>query len=139
MDGLCWLYNHRAHVVSSLTELDFLTYMNQKQKFTSPSAIQVKNRQTTVSTDQKLDVIRRLERLELQTTVKAAVSMGDLTAHHYGPLSHPVSCQCTYTNPYFNSGSHHHPFQQTRCVLPWYTEPCVTAKRPFGEFLKTST
>ena len=42
MDGLCWLYNHRAHVVSSLTELDFLTYMNQKQKFTSPSAIQVK-------------------------------------------------------------------------------------------------
>ena len=42
MDGLCWLYNHRAHVVSSFTELVFLTYMNQKQKFTSPSATQVK-------------------------------------------------------------------------------------------------
>jgi hypothetical protein len=78
-------------------------------------------------------------RLVLQATVKAAVSMGDLTAHHYGSLSHPVSCQCTYTNPYFNSGSHHHPLQQAGCVLPWCTEPCVTAKRPLGEFLKVTT
>jgi len=57
-------------------------------------------------------------RLVLQATVKVAVSMGYSTVHHYGSLSHPVSCQCTHTNPYFNTGSQHHPLQQTGCVLP---------------------
>ena len=68
-------------------------------------------------------------RLVLQATVKVAVGMGYSTVHHYGSLSHPVSCQCTHTNPYFNIGSHHHPLQPTGCVLPWFTAPSHTGKQ----------
>jgi hypothetical protein len=35
--------------------------------------------------------------------------MGELPVHHYGPMSHPMSCKHTHTNHYFNSGSYHHP------------------------------
>jgi hypothetical protein len=53
-----------AHLVSSSTALAFLTNMSEKHKSASPSAIQVKNRQKTVSIEEKLDVISRLEKSE---------------------------------------------------------------------------
>ena len=75
-------------------------------------------------------------RLVLQAAVKAAVGMGDIMVHHYGPLHHPVSCKCIHTNPHFNYGSYHHHLQQIGCVLPWFTWPCVIAKHPcHTEFL----
>ena len=53
-----------AHLVSSSTALTFLTNMNGKRKFTSPSAIQVKNWQKTVTSEEKLFVISSLEKGE---------------------------------------------------------------------------
>jgi hypothetical protein len=61
-DWLFWLYNHAAHLVSYSTALAFLTNMNDKCKSASPSAIQVKNRRKTISTEEKLNVISRLEK-----------------------------------------------------------------------------
>jgi len=57
MDWSCLSYNHAAYVVSSSTALVFFTIMSEKLKSTSPSAIQVKNRQSTSSIEEKLDVI----------------------------------------------------------------------------------
>jgi hypothetical protein len=48
-----------AHLVSS-TALTFLTSVSEKRKPTTPSAIQVKNRQETICIEEKLDVISRL-------------------------------------------------------------------------------
>jgi hypothetical protein len=62
--GLCSWHNHEAHLVFSSTTLAFLTNVNEKCKSTSPSAIQVKNRQQTISTEEKLDVISRFEKGE---------------------------------------------------------------------------
>ena len=53
-----------AHLVSSSTALAFLTNMSEKCKSTSPSAIQVKNQQMTISIEEKLDVISRLENVK---------------------------------------------------------------------------
>jgi len=39
----------------------YLTNMSEKHKFTPPSAIQVKNWQKAISTEEKLDVISRLK------------------------------------------------------------------------------
>jgi len=80
-----------------------------------------------------------IRRLVLPAWDKATVSMGELLVHHYGPISHPMSCKPTQTNSYFNSDSHHHPLQQTGCDLPWFTEPSVTAKHPWwAQFLKST-
>ena len=38
--------------------------MSEKYKSTSPSAIQVKNRRTTISTEEKLNIISQLEKGE---------------------------------------------------------------------------
>jgi hypothetical protein len=51
-----------AHLVSSSRTLAFLCNMSEKRKSTSPSAIQVKNQQKTISTEGKLDVISQLEK-----------------------------------------------------------------------------
>ena len=53
-----------GHVVSSSTALGFLTNMSEEHISTSPSATQVKNWQKTVSTEEKLYVINRLEKGE---------------------------------------------------------------------------
>jgi len=64
MDWLRWWNKHMAHVVSSSTTLAFLTNMNDKHKFVSPSAIQVKNQPRTISIEEKLDVTIWLEKGE---------------------------------------------------------------------------
>ena len=53
-----------ADVVPHLTALDFVPKMSGKRKSTSPSAIQVKNRRKTISTEEKLEVISLLEKGE---------------------------------------------------------------------------
>jgi len=44
------------------TALTFVTKMSDECKYASPSAVQVKNWQKTISTEEKLDVIRQLEK-----------------------------------------------------------------------------
>ena len=53
-----------ADVVLSSTALAFVTEMKEEHKSASPSAIQVKNWQQTVSIEEKLDIISRLEKVE---------------------------------------------------------------------------
>jgi hypothetical protein len=45
------------HVISSSVALTFVIKMHEKQKSTSLSAIQVKNQQTTIITEEKFDTI----------------------------------------------------------------------------------
>ena len=47
-----------------MTALALLINMSGKSKSTSPSAIQVKNWQKTISTEEKLDIICQLEKRE---------------------------------------------------------------------------
>jgi len=56
-DRLHWWYNHVAHLVASSTALASLINMRKKCKSTSLSAIQVENRQKTIGTEEKLDII----------------------------------------------------------------------------------
>ena len=42
----------------------FLTSVSEKRKSASPSVVQVKNRRTTMNTEQKCDVINRVEKSE---------------------------------------------------------------------------
>ena len=63
MDWLRWWYKHADHVVSSSTELAFVIKMSDIRKFTSPSAIHVKNQWKT-SNKEKLDVINWPEQSE---------------------------------------------------------------------------
>jgi hypothetical protein len=51
-------------VVSSSAAFSYLTNVSDKRKPTSPSAIHVKNRRKTISTEKKLYVIRQLEKGE---------------------------------------------------------------------------
>ena len=53
-----------GRLVSSSTKLAFLTNMRDIRKSRSPSVIQAKNQQKTVSTAEKLDVISQFERGE---------------------------------------------------------------------------
>jgi hypothetical protein len=53
-----------AHLVSPSTALALLTHMSEKRKSASPTAIQVKNRRKTISTEEKLHVISRNEKGE---------------------------------------------------------------------------
>jgi hypothetical protein len=53
-----------AHLVSSSTALTFLTDVSGKCKSTSPNAVQVKNWQKTVTSEEKLYVISHLEKGE---------------------------------------------------------------------------
>jgi hypothetical protein len=64
MDWLRWWYNCENHLVSSSTALAFLTNISEKRKSVSPSAIQVKNRRKTIGTEEKFDVMCRLEKCE---------------------------------------------------------------------------
>ena len=54
MDWLCWWHNQTAHVVTPSTALTFVTKMSERCKSTSQSAIQVKNWQRIISTEEKL-------------------------------------------------------------------------------------
>jgi hypothetical protein len=45
-----------------LNNLAFVTKITEKHKFTSPSAIQVKNQRRTISTEEKLDAISQIEK-----------------------------------------------------------------------------
>ena len=53
-----------SHVVPSSMALASVTKMCEKHKSTSLSAIQVKNRQKTINTEEKLDVISWLQQGE---------------------------------------------------------------------------
>jgi hypothetical protein len=53
-----------ADVVPPATALAFVTKISDRHKSTSPSAIQVKNWQNTISSQQKLDIINQLEKDE---------------------------------------------------------------------------
>jgi hypothetical protein len=53
-----------SHLVCSSTALAFLINMTEKHKSASPSAIQVRNRQKTIGTEEKLHVISQLEKRE---------------------------------------------------------------------------
>jgi len=57
MDWLHWWHKHRVHVVSSSRAFTFANKMSEKCKSTSPSAIQVKHWQKTISTEELLDAI----------------------------------------------------------------------------------
>jgi hypothetical protein len=60
VDWLCWSYNHVNTTVSFSTALTFLTNMREKHKSTSASKIRVKNQWQPISTEEKLDILRRL-------------------------------------------------------------------------------
>jgi hypothetical protein len=64
VDWLRWWCNHEAHLVSSTIALAFLTDTSQERKPVSPSAIQVKNRWTTISIEEKLYMISWLDKGE---------------------------------------------------------------------------
>jgi hypothetical protein len=57
MDWVCWWDNHMAHVVSPSTVLAFVTKMSEKCTSTSQSAIQVKNWQKIIRTEEILYII----------------------------------------------------------------------------------
>ena len=63
--GMEWLrlgYNHMAHLVSSSTALALLTNVHEKRKSRSPSASPMKSQWKAVNIEEKLDIIRRLEK-----------------------------------------------------------------------------
>jgi hypothetical protein len=66
MDWLRWWYDHAADVVPPppQTTSSFVIKTSQRRKSASPSAIQVKNPRKRIRVDEKLDVIRRLEKGE---------------------------------------------------------------------------
>ena len=64
MDWLYWWYNRLADVFSPSASLGFVNKMSEERQSTSPSAIQVKNRQKTIRIEEKLCVISRLEKGE---------------------------------------------------------------------------
>ena len=53
-----------ANVIPPSTALAVVTKMSEKCKSTIPSAIQVKNHPETISTEEKLDIIRQLAKGE---------------------------------------------------------------------------
>jgi hypothetical protein len=53
-----------ADIVSPSVALGFVNKMSEECQSTSPSEIQVKNQQKTISTEEKLDVISQLEKGE---------------------------------------------------------------------------
>jgi len=65
VDSLHWSYNHAADVIPPSTPLAFVTKMSEKCKSTSPTPIQMKNRQKTMGTEEKLDITSQPEKGEL--------------------------------------------------------------------------
>jgi len=55
---------HKAHVISPLSAVAFGTKMSEKYKSTSCSTMQMKNWWKTISIEEKLDIIRWLEKGE---------------------------------------------------------------------------
>ena len=55
--------------------------MSEKRKSTSPSTIQVKNQQTTISIAEKLDIINRLEKCEQIVDIWHSVRLADSSMH----------------------------------------------------------
>jgi hypothetical protein len=51
-------------VIPPSRALAFVTKMSEKRKSASPNAVQVKNQQKTISNEEKLNVISRLEKGE---------------------------------------------------------------------------
>ena len=105
MDWVCWWYNHTALVVSSSTVLAFLTNISEKCKSTSPSTIQVKNQQKTISNEEKLDIISQLEQGKQPVHICHIVSLGGSsvrTIHDSSDrikkvLSQELKCLCSKT------------------------------------------
>ena len=64
MDWLHWWYKHAACFTPPSSALVVCTKMDEKYKSTSPSVMQVRNQQKTVSTKEKLDIIRQLRKGE---------------------------------------------------------------------------
>jgi hypothetical protein len=62
MDWLCWWYNHAADVGPPSIAMAFVTKISEKRKPTSASAIRVKNRWKTISTEERVDVISLFEK-----------------------------------------------------------------------------
>jgi hypothetical protein len=62
-DLITLVTNHASDIVPRSNSTGFC-YQNEKCKSTSPSAIQLKNWQKTISTEEKLDVISRFEKGE---------------------------------------------------------------------------
>jgi len=62
VDSLHWQYNHAADVITPSTPLAFVTKMSKKSESTSPTTIQKKNRQKTIGTEEKLDIISQPEK-----------------------------------------------------------------------------
>ena len=57
MDGLCQWYKHVACVTLPSSALAAVTHMSEKCKPKSPSAIQEKSWQKTISIEERLDVV----------------------------------------------------------------------------------
>jgi hypothetical protein len=70
-----------AHVVSSSAAMVFLTNMTEKCKSKSPGTIQMKKRQTTFGTKEKLDTIHQLEKGELTVDICQKVRFAHNSAH----------------------------------------------------------
>ena len=72
MDGVH--YKHAADALPPSTALVCVTKMCKRHKSTSRSAIEVKNRRKTISVEEQIDVICRIERGELYVDVGRNVS-----------------------------------------------------------------
>ena len=65
VDSLHWWYNHAADAVPPSRPLAFVTKKKLKKcKSTIPTAIQMKNQQKTICTEEKLDIISQPENCE---------------------------------------------------------------------------
>jgi len=72
--------------------------MSEKHKSASPSAIQVKNRQKAISSEEKLDTIHRLEKSEriadIQRNVKLAHSSIPTICDNVDRITESAKCLC---------------------------------------------
>jgi len=68
-------------LVSSSTTLAFLTNMSEKHKSTSPSAIRVKIQWQPIGTEEKLDILSRLEKGEWNVDKCCYVTLAHSSIH----------------------------------------------------------
>ena len=65
--------------------------MSEKRKFTSPSAVQVKNQRETVSIEEKLDEISWLEKGEWIVDMCHNVWFDDISVHSVGDIADRIT------------------------------------------------
>jgi hypothetical protein len=70
-----------ADVVPPTSTLAFVAVMSEKLKSGSPSAIQLNNLRKTISIEEKLDVISRLEKCERIVDICHNVRLGHSSIH----------------------------------------------------------